>query len=104
MTKFPYTIGIELTGIPHIPYDTSTIKCDCSDPDCKDMRVDYLRQNEDEEKIEKLIDKNNGHIHVDCHCMEVSSPILFSLKETKQFFMKTRRAMQQLKLKPHHPD
>jgi hypothetical protein len=96
--KFPYPIGIELTGVPEVPYD-NPIEMNGF------MQINWDRGMRERNSVRRSLPKPwRSKAHIDMHCLEVPSPILNTYQQAKNFFQITRRAMLKNGLKPHHPD
>jgi hypothetical protein len=92
--KFPWTIGIELTGVPRKLFDTVIVRDDGF------RGTDWDRV----EKFELMMRSKLGICgHVDCHCFEVPSPPFKSSSSMRRWFLRVRRIMKNNGLTPHHP-
>ena len=94
-SKFPFSIGIELTGIPekqsqHVyttkPQCGVVMLSDIIELELRRSRIEYFNVNQDD------------------HCIEVSSPRFWSYKAVENWHRRVRDIMIEWGLKSHHPD
>ena len=88
--KFPYRIGVELTGIPRVPYGRVDFRSETAVRKAKQLL-----------RARKILYWACGQ---DDHCLEIPTKPVTTLAQLRTAFNDIRGVMKDLYLRPHHPD
>jgi hypothetical protein len=105
--RLPYSMGIELTGVPKLLFDTQIDRL-CSDgittyKSCDWDRIEKYKQMMQDE-LGKKLQWERAYAHIDSHCFEVPSPIFRTSLSMRKWFVRVRKIMKKHGLTPHHDD
>lgn len=101
--KFKHTMGIELTAIPKVPFDMM-LSVDHNGQSYSYTDVDLTQHQKILRGVKKALGRYVGCIHIDSHCLEVSSPVFKDSVRMKRWFTKVRNTTKKHGMTPHHED